>query len=323
MNDDEHFFAQDVAARTTPWDEAEFGCAFHHETGHLTSGMRIHLVMGGHGPAIVLLHGFPQHWREWRRVMPALARAGRTVIAPDLRGFGLSDKPLDGFDVGTVGEDVREAVRHFNYETIALVGHDVGASVAYAWAAAHPTEVSALVLIEAFPAGLEPQSSGPPMLRGKPTWHLAFLSTPDLPEALLAGREQLLLEYLFRTGAYDPTTFSDEDVDAYARPFAMPGGVRAAAAHVRAMPKSAELNRRLAGRKLPMPVLAIGGEISFGSSMAQAAYRYAENVTGVTAERSGHWIPEERPVWLSQQLLRFFTQAGSRSGDPRALIGSP
>jgi pimeloyl-ACP methyl ester carboxylesterase len=144
------------------------------------------------------------------------------------------------------------------------------------------------------------------MLRGKPTWHLAFLSTPDVPEALLAGRERVLLEYLFRSGAYDQMTFADDDIGAYAQAIAAPGGVRAAAAHVRAIPESGRLNRQLSERKLAMPVLAIGGEISPGGRVADAARQFADHVTTAIADRCGHWIPEERPVWLSQQLIGFF-----------------
>jgi pimeloyl-ACP methyl ester carboxylesterase len=275
-------------------------------------GVRIHYVIGGQGPVLVLLHGFPQHWREWRWVMPSIADAGYTVIAPDLRGFGESDKPSEGFDVRTVFEDIRELIEELGQGLVNLAGHDVGASVAYAWAATHPDEVHGLTLIEALPAGLEPPAVSVPMLQGKATWHLAFGSTPDVPEALLANRERVLVEYLFRH-AYDQTTFTDADIDACVRPLAALGGIRGAFAHIRAMPKSAEHNRSVSGRKLAMPVLAIGSTMSFGKHMEEGARQFAEDVTGVVAEKSGHWIPEERPVWLSRQLITFFGQSTPRS----------
>jgi pimeloyl-ACP methyl ester carboxylesterase len=305
---DAALYTQDRAARATPWDHAAFGRTFRHEIAIVNGGVRIHYVIGGEGSPVVLLHGFPQHWREWRLVMPTLAEAGYTVVAPDLRGFGESDKPLDGYDVVTVAEDIRQLLRQLGLESVRLVGHDVGASVAYACAAAHPAEVQGLALIEAFPAGLEPRLGAVPMLKDKPTWHLGFLSTPDLPETLLANRERALLAFFFREGAYDQTAFSDEDIQAYVRPFAASGGTRAALAHIRAIPQSASQNRGLSQRKLPMPVLAIGAAPSFGASMAEAARQFAENVTGVVVERSGHWIPEERPVWLGRQLITFFGQ---------------
>jgi pimeloyl-ACP methyl ester carboxylesterase len=240
--------------------------------------------------------------------MPALADAGYTIVAPDLRGFGHSDKPLDGFDVGTVAEDIRQVIAQLgrSEEKVRVVGHDVGSAVAYAWAAAHPEQIEQLVLMEGLPAGLEPSAAATPMLQGKPLWHLAFGMTPDVPERLLADRERVFVEFLLRRGCYDPMTFSDEEIDAYTRPFAALGGVRGALAHIRAIPSSAVLNRKLAERVLEMPVLAIGAELSFGKYMVEGARRFARQVSGAIVERSGHWIPEERPEWLSEQLLAFF-----------------
>jgi pimeloyl-ACP methyl ester carboxylesterase len=237
-----------------------------------------------------------------------LADAGYTVVAPDLRGFGYSDKPLEGFDVGTVAEDIRQVIAAFgrDKEKVRVVGHDVGSAVAYAWAAGHPEQVEQLVLMEGLPAGLEPSGTGTPMLQGKPLWHLAFGMTPDVPERMLVDRERIFVEFLLRRGCYDPMTFPDEEIDAYTRPFAALGGVRGALAHIRAIPSSAALNRKLAEKSLEMPVLAIGAELSFGKYMAEGARRFARHVSGLVAERSGHWVPEERPDWLSERLLAFF-----------------
>jgi pimeloyl-ACP methyl ester carboxylesterase len=289
------------------WDETAFNRAFRHEVA--TAGdVRIHYVIGGNGPLVALLHGFPQHWREWRLIMPLLTDAGYTVVAPELRGFGYSDKPLDGFDVGTVAEDVRQIIEKLGRggEEIRIVGHDVGAAVSYAWAAAHREQVEQLVLMEGLPAGLESSGAATPMLQGKPLWHLAFGMTPDVPERLLADHERIFVEFLLRRGCYDPLTFSDEEIDAYTRPFAALGGVRGAFAHIRAIPRSAALNRTLSEKDLEMPVLAIGAELSFGKYMAEGARRFARRVSGAVAERCGHWIPEERPDWLSGQLVAFF-----------------
>ena len=294
-------------ARVGEWNENAFKRSFHHQVA-TTGNVRIHYVVGGNGPLVTLLHGFPQNWREWRLVMPVLADAGYTVVAPDLRGFGYSDKPLEGFDVGTVAEDIRQVIAKLgrDKEKVRVVGHDVGSAVAYAWAATHPEQVEQLVLMEGLPAGLEPSGAGTPVLQGKPLWHLAFGMTPDVPERLLADRERIFIEFLLRRGCYDPMTFSDEEIDAYSRPFAALGGVRGALAHIRAIPSSAALNRKLAEKELEMPVLAIGAELSFGKYMAEGARRFARHVSGIVAERSGHWIPEERPDWLSEQLLAFF-----------------
>jgi pimeloyl-ACP methyl ester carboxylesterase len=144
------------------------------------------------------------------------------------------------------------------------------------------------------------------MLRGKPLWHLAFGSTPDVPEILLASRERAFVEFLLRQGAYDQTTFPDEEIEAYTRSLAAVGGVRGALAHIRAMPQSAALNEKLSKRRLSMPVLAIGAVRSFGEHMEEGARQFANSVTGVVAERCGHWVPEDRPFWLIQQLTSFF-----------------
>jgi pimeloyl-ACP methyl ester carboxylesterase len=231
--------------------------------------------------------------------MPTLAEFGYTVVAPDLRGFGDSDKPFDGYDALNVATDIHQLVCHLGHERIGVVGHDVGASVAYTLAAAHPDEVRGLVLMEAFPAGLEVASD-------RQTWHLGFMAAPDLPETLLAGRESAFLAYLLRRSLFDPTLFSDAEVDAYARPFAGLGGIRGAAAHIRALPTSATQNRKLAENKLRTPVLTIGAQNTFGGSIEEAASHFAENVTGLVAQHSGHWIPEEQPAWLAEQLLAFF-----------------
>jgi pimeloyl-ACP methyl ester carboxylesterase len=301
---DDELLKQDGVLRGA-WNAKAFWRTFRHESVHVNDRVRIHYVVGGEGPVMVLLHGFPQHWREWRLIMPALVDAGHRVVAADLRGFGESDKPLDGYDVGTVSEDIRQLVRRLSNEAITLVGHDVGASVAYAWAAAYPEEVGRLVLMEAFPAGFAPSSGSTPKLNGKATWHLGFLGTPDVPEALLANRERVLLSYLFRNGAYDQTTFSDDEIDAYLQTFAALGGVRGAISHIRAIPQSAAYNRKHSEKKFSMPVLAIGGSKSFGQSMAEVAAQFAEHVTGAVPERCGHWIPEERPEWLLSQIVSF------------------
>jgi pimeloyl-ACP methyl ester carboxylesterase len=304
MNDDAAVYERDRATRAERWDQVAFQRTFRDGISLSGNRVRIHFVAGGRGPTVVLLHGFPQHWREWRLIMPALVEAGYRVIAPDLRGFGFSDKPLDGFDVVTVSEDMRQVAAQNGIREVTLVGHDVGAAVAYAWAAGHPDEVQHLTLIEGLPAG----PSGMPMLKGKSLWHLAFGSTPDVPEILLADRERTFVEFLLRQGAYDQTTFADEEIEAYTRTFASVGGVRGALAHIRAMPQSAALNQKLSERRLTMPVLAIGAALSFGENMAAGARQFADNVTGVVAERCGHWIPEERPVWLAQQLIRFLSE---------------
>src|SRR5215813_12978810 len=139
---------------------------------HMTpvNGIQLHYVIGGHGPTLVLLHGWPETWYEWRHVMPALAK-NYTVIAPDLRGLGDSSKPSTGYDGKTVAEDIHQLVTKLGYKTIFLVGHDIGSFVAYSYAAAHPSEVKRLVIMDVPPAGFFPP--GRP-----PFWWVLFHQTP-------------------------------------------------------------------------------------------------------------------------------------------------
>jgi pimeloyl-ACP methyl ester carboxylesterase len=262
----------------------------------------------------VLLHGFPQTWREWRLVMPALAKAGYTVIAPDLRGFGDSDKPLDGYDARTVAEDIAQVVAGLGFAQVDVAGHDVGGMVAYAFAKAHPQRVRRLAIMEGLPPGFDPPGAGgSPTFRGQPIWHSGFNMTPDLPELLTAGRERAFLNYFYTHFAEDPTAISAEDLDAYTRTYAAAGGMRGAFEHYRALGETARQNREGVGAKLAMPVLAIGAATSYGEDMGATARLFATDVRGVVGSRTGHWIAEERPVWLTRELLAFFGEGRGRA----------
>jgi pimeloyl-ACP methyl ester carboxylesterase len=248
--------------------------------------------------------------------MPALAKAGYTVIAPDLRGFGDSDKPLSGYDARNVAEDIAQVLAGLGHKQVDVAGHDVGGMVAYALAKAHPEHVRRLVILEGLPPGFEPPGGGgAPTFRGQPIWHSGFNMTPDLPELLTASREKAFLSYFYTHFAEDPTAISEEDLEAYARTYAAPGGMRGAFEHYRALEATARQNREGAGAKLPMPVLAIGAETSYGAGMAAGARLFAADVRGVVVGRTGHWIAEERPVWLTRELLAFFGEGRRR--DPQ------
>ena len=148
------------------------------------NGIQLHYVIGGQGDPIVLLHGWPQTWYEWRHVMPALAK-NYTVVAPDIRGFGDSSRPLTGYDGNTTAEDIHQLMSQLGFDKIILVAHDVGAQTAYSYAAAHPNNVSKLVLMDfPFPGFLPPEfgANGP--------WWFAFHQVPNLPEAIVQGKER-------------------------------------------------------------------------------------------------------------------------------------
>ena len=267
------------------------------------NGIGLHYVTAGSGEPVVLLHGWPQTWREWRRIIPALA-ARYTVVAPDLRGFGDSDKPSGGYDKRTVAEDVYQLVRHLGLDAVNLVGHDLGMMVAYAYAAAHPADVRRLVLAEAGLPGLGLEEFFD-MARYPRLWHFGFFSAPGVAEALIAGRERLFVSQFIRMQFYDPTAVAEEDLDEYARRLAAPGALRGGFEHYRAVPVDAGHNRENARTRLPMPVLTIGGERSVGYRLEAAIKPLARHVRGVVIERCGHYVADEQPDVVARELLRF------------------
>jgi pimeloyl-ACP methyl ester carboxylesterase len=276
-------------------------------THHMASvnGIQIHYVMGGQGDAIVLLHGWPETWYAWRHVMPALAK-NYTVIAPDLRGLGDSSKPPAGYDGKTVAEDIRQLVTQLGFRTIFLVGHDIGTQVAYSYTAANPTEVKKLAVMELTIPGFAPP--GRP-----PIWWAIFHQTPDVPEALVDGKEMMYLSWFLRGLAYNPSAITQEDINEYVSHYSAPGGMRAGFEYYRAFPQDAIQNENYSKTKLPMPVLALGGAYIpvLGGNITMPSIIYgmqqlAVNVTGIRVPNSGHFIPEEQPGFVTDQLFKFF-----------------
>jgi pimeloyl-ACP methyl ester carboxylesterase len=270
---------------------------------HMASvnGLQLHYVIGGQGDPIVLLHGWPQTWYEWRHVIPALAK-NYTVIVPDLRGLGDSSKPVDGYDGKTVAEDIYQLVAQLRFKDIFLVGHDLGAPVAYSYAAAHPSEVRGLVILDVPITGIGPT------LNLTRLWHIPFHMVRDIPETLVEGKEREYLSWFYRNYAYNPAAITKEDIDEYVSHYSAPGGMRAGFEYYRAFPISAEQIKEYSKVKLPMPVLALGGEYSFGTAAFDSLKFLATDVRGGIVPLSGHWIAEERPDYLIKQLASFFSE---------------
>jgi pimeloyl-ACP methyl ester carboxylesterase len=276
-----------------------------HHTAALED-VTLHYVIAGSGDPVVLLHGWPQTWYEWRCIIPALADR-YTVIAPDMRGIGDSSRPVAGYDKRTIANDIYQLVRKLGFEKIFLVGHDWGGPVAYAYACAHPDDVRRLAILDVTIPGEGWENIRQINRRGG-IWHLAFHSVRDLPEALVAGRERLYLSWFYRSAAYDPSAISEADIDEYARCYSAPGAMRAGFEYYRAIFADVDHNKENAKTKLKMPVLALGGERGFHVLPLRSMKELAEDVRGGVVERSGHWIAEERPEYLIDQLTTFFAE---------------
>ena len=271
------------------------------------NGIRMYYRMSGSGEPVVLLHGFPETSHAWRKIMPALAEH-YTVIAPDLRGFGDSDRPDTGYDKRTVAEDVHQLIQQLGLGPINLVSHDVGMMVGYAYASMYPSEVKRLVLMEAaLPGfGLEKLYDADRYPR---MYHLPLFEAPNgLAEALIAGREKMFVRHFMRQQAYNTAALEDDVLDSYADQLAAPGALRAGIAYFRAHKIDAEHNRTNAKTKLPMPVLTVGGTASFGANLEGEIGPLAIRMRAVMIDNCGHYLAEEQPGPLTDELLRFFRE---------------
>ena len=268
----------------------------------------LHYVLAGEGPPVVLLHGWPQTWWEWRHIIPVLAK-NYTVIAPDLRGLGDSSRPIGGYDKMTVANDIWKLVsEELGYSSFLLVGHDWGGPTAYALAASHPQAVEKLVILDVVVPGC-----GGDFSEGGRRWHQQFHLTPDLPEELINGREKVYLSWFYRTFAYKPGCITKNDLNEYVRTYKQPGALRAGFSYYRTMVQDAKVNAEIIRKfKLPMPVLAIGGGVSYpngrgrGKDPEASLRRVAINVKGEIFPECGHFIPEEKPELLLDKLGLFF-----------------
>jgi pimeloyl-ACP methyl ester carboxylesterase len=279
-----------------------------HAIAEIEPGLRLHYVTAGEGErALILLHGFPQTWLAWRKLMPLLAAQGYRVIAVDYRGAGHSSRPLGGYDKKTMAGDIRRLVREKLGITspVILCGHDIGLMVAHAYAQSYQNEVSHLVVMDAPLPGTNVFDR----LRADPrVWQFAFHNVRDVPEMLVAGRERLYLQTFFNARFYDPSAISEEDIDLFTSAYATPGGMRAGFELYRAFDQDGrDVRDNLAANgKLKIPVLAVGGDISTtGPVMAEMMREVADDVSELRVPRTGHWIAEENPVGFLEGLLKF------------------
>ena len=264
------------------------------------NGQKLHYTLGGHGPAVVLLHGFAETSRMWKPILPVLSEKF-TVIAPDLPGMGDSSIPTDGLNMKDAATSIHSLVRSLGIEKARVVGHDIGLMVAYAYAAQFPSEVEKLVVMDAFLPGVE----GWEQIYNNPAiWHFRF--NGPKPEALVKGREQVYFSFFWDDLAADKTrSLPEADRKAYLEAYSRPGRMRAAWAYFASWPQTSNDFARLAQTKLTMPVLAIGGDRSLGTELGQQMKLVAAEVSVVVLGNTGHWILEEKPKETTEALLKF------------------
>jgi pimeloyl-ACP methyl ester carboxylesterase len=268
--------------------------------------VRMHAVIGGDGPPLLLVHGWPQTWYAWRMLMPALARDFE-VIAVDQRGIGLSDKPHDGYDTGTLAGDLVALMDALGHQRFAMYGTDTGMPIAYALAADHPDRLDRLVVSEAPIPGVSPS---PPMLVPPPLnarlWHLTFNQLPaEVNEALVRGREDVFFGAEFDASA-GANKLPDDVVSYYVDTLAAdPAALRGSFEIYRAFPEIIAQNEQRKNRRLTMPVLAIGGAESSGEGAANTMKLVADDVQAVVLPGSGHWVAEQAPEALLDALTKF------------------
>jgi haloacetate dehalogenase len=270
------------------------------------NGIRQHYIDAGSGAPVVLLHGFPETNYAWRYQIPALAPSYR-VIAPDLRGYGQTEKPAGGYDKRTMAADLVALLDHLHIEKIALVGHDRGARVATRFAKDHPDRLDRLVVMDNVPTRVVAHSMNAKV--AKAYWFFLFHQVNDLPEALIAGREDLWLRHFFSDWCYDPHTIAGADFDAYVAAYRVPGAVRGAMADYRASAEDVAQDEVDAERKIDCPVMAIWGadfEAVGGTFDMRAVWsEMANRLRAEPIEQCGHLPQEEQPARVNELLQEF------------------
>jgi pimeloyl-ACP methyl ester carboxylesterase len=256
-----------------------------------TNGTTIYVRTGGTGPAVILLHGFGDTGDMWVPLAVELAK-DHTVIVPDLRGMGDSAKPAGGYDKKTQGKDVAGVLDALKADRVDVVAHDIGNMVAFAFVIQYPARVKKLVMMDAPVPGIGPWEE---ILKSPLLWHFNFRG-PDV-ERLVAGRERIYLDRFYNEFSADPSKWSEAARNHYAAIYARPGAMHAAFAQFAAFGQDAKDNQELLGArgKLTMPILAIGGDHSFGPTMAVVMRAAGNDVKELVIANAGHWLMEEQP----------------------------
>ncbi|HEY0816143.1 MAG TPA: alpha/beta hydrolase [Pseudonocardia sp.] len=304
------------SAEATPGLPDGFTDVFASRMVTIGDDLHMHAVVGGDGPPLLLLAGWPQTWYAWRLIMPALAR-DYTVIAPDPRGVGLSDKPADGYDLATLAADMVALMAALGHERFAMFGHDVGMWTGYALAADHPERIERLVLAEAVIPGLAPSPPvfAPQAVVGR-LWHFMFNRLEGLNEQLVAGREDMFFRWQFANKTVHPLaeTAIAHYVESIAR---SPEALRACFGFYRAIDEDIAQNAKRAASPLTLPILTIAGAQSTGATVEQTIDPVASDVRSIVFDDCGHFPAEEAPEATLAAITEFFApyRASRVAGD--------
>ena len=268
------------------------------------NGVKLHYLMAGKGDPVILLHGYAQNSHMWRPLMVEVAKS-HTVIAPDLRGFGQSSKPLTGYTKKSMAQDVHALAQALGYRHAIVVGHDIGLMVAYAYAAQYPNEVDRIALMDAFLPGVGDWTT---VWLLRDLWHFHFYG--ETPLKLVAGRERIYFEHFWNDFAADRKhSVSEADRRFYARSYAQPGAMRAGFEVFRSFEQDAKDFAEFAQTKLTMPMLVLTGEKASGEFLIEQARLVDTNVDGVVIKGKGHWLIDEAPQEVIPRLVAFITRS--------------
>lgn len=266
----------------------------------------MHHVEAGHGKPVILLHGFPETWYCWRHQIPLLSEHYH-VIAPDLRGYGRTDKPAGGYDKRTMARDIYALLQRFGYSNAFIVGHDRGARVATRFAKDYPAATERLVVMDNIPTRIIFERMNADIARGH--WFFIFNNVPDLPEALITGREEIWLRFIFSSWCYNPELFSPDELAVYVQAYSQPGALRGAFSDYRAGREDVAQDQEDEQNLIECPTLVLWGEdFELGGKMwdfREIWHNMASRPAFVSIPQCGHLPHEEQPAIVNRELLNF------------------
>jgi pimeloyl-ACP methyl ester carboxylesterase len=289
-----------AAVATNPAQAAPAAPIVFKDASAEVNGVKLHYRSAGSGSAVVLIHGYTQTGHMWTPAAVELAKT-HTVIVPDLRGAGASDKPAGGYEKKVLAQDIHALLASLGHRDAVVVGHDIGLMVAYAYAAQYPKETRKLVLMDAFLPGI---GNWQDMWLLRDLWHFHFHG--EVPLQLVQGRERIYFEHFWNDFAADKNhSLVETDRQLYAAAYAQPGGMRAGFEYFKAFERDAADFQQFAKNKLRMPVLVLSGEKSGGSFLVEQTRLVASDVSGHVVKGSGHWLMEEAPQEVIPALSAF------------------